>query len=110
MLSRSTASVYEQLAMASAANVQVDGSNVISAFDKLYRMRIVVPGFAICNWRSARPTISLVNTSAKIIDDGSNCFQNAIEKLTYPDAQLVSLGAKNAAGHHDASVSPIERS
>jgi hypothetical protein len=42
---------------------------------------------------AARMSIALGN--ARIIDDGSNFFQNAVETLTYPAAQLVSLGAKN---------------
>lgn len=38
---------------------------------------------------AARPTIALANTACKISDDGTNYFQSATEKLTYPVGQLV---------------------
>lgn len=46
---------------------------------------------------AARPTIALNNTSCKIYDDGTNYFQSATEKLTYPDAQIVGTKLANTA-------------
>lgn len=50
-----------------------------------------------CAFRSAlgylpsasRPTIKLDNTGARVADKGSSYFQNAIEKLTYPQLQQI---------------------
>lgn len=49
---------------------------------------------------AGRPTIALTNTACLIDDDGTNEFQNATEKLTYPAAQLVpkTFGAMTAKG------------
>lgn len=38
----------------------------------------------------ARPSIGLANANAKIRDDGTNYFQNSVEKLTYTEAQKIS--------------------
>lgn len=39
---------------------------------------------------AARPTMALANTNCKILDDGTNYFQSATEKLTYPVGQMVN--------------------
>ncbi len=74
-------------------NIQVTGSNANSTYKiSGCAFKSLSPYVA----SSGRPSISLANTSAKIIDDGSNYFQNSVEKLSpYPPAQEVTLGSRN---------------
>lgn len=70
-------------------NLQVTGSNVNSTY-KLTGSTF--KSLSPYTPNSGRPTIALANTSAKIIDDGSNYFQNAVETIKYPNGQFVVYG------------------
>lgn len=67
-------------------NIQATGANA----NAIYRIsNSAFRNFAPYAVLAGRPTIALTNTSSLILDDGSNYFQSATEKLTYPQLQRI---------------------
>jgi hypothetical protein len=82
-------------------NINIKGSNANSLYS-LIGGNTFLYGAGYTE-SGSRPTIALNNTSAKIFDDGTNRFQSATEKLTYPVVQCSPLPVA-AGGTGDAGA------